>query len=344
MNASLNQTSNDELESTTFPSVSKELSKVQPVSQNLPPNDAKASPVEPVTQTATVSTVVTTVNPNVTVQPVCDQPAHIVSSNTLQTTVVTTVGSTSVASVADVGAAISIAATAAQREPTDSSTIPSSSAVQDNILQSTKEPVVSSVPETLSKTKVSLQNLKSSKDENYEIENENQQLKELIADIRWKRDKFRLLNGKLENEIKRQLQLINKYRSFLISTFESRPTYAFQQIFERLKGQIPDSSKKYVKEKHDWSCPEERRQQVPSGVSRLENTASANASAMTWNHFAKASASAVNTKHRNSSESSELTGSSTYVDRPLTGANQFQERSFKGKILNWKYYCCYFFY
>ncbi|KAK4524553.1 hypothetical protein GAYE_SCF04G2454 [Galdieria yellowstonensis] len=275
MEDSLENASSEDSETRAFLRGSKELSRPQPVPHNFPPKNDKISPVQPLTQTAAVSTVVTTVSPSFTGLPVGEQAASILSGNTLQTTVVTTVGNASVASVANNGATVSVAAASEQRQPVEAIATPSTSAVQDTLVQTLEEPIISGSSKDLSQTNVTSRTTNEAEVDSFE--RENQKLREMVYSITYKRDKLRRLSDKLEKEIERQLGLINKYRSFLISTFESRPTYAFQHIIEAMRK--TSSSSEYL-DVYNMNAPEKRPQQTPSVSHNMKVTASAKASAM----------------------------------------------------------------
>ncbi|GJQ09713.1 hypothetical protein GpartN1_g1504.t1 [Galdieria partita] len=339
MESSIEEAASEQRDSRSFPKASREFSKVQQTLQSVPPRKDKVSLVEPVTQTATVSTVVTTINPTVARLPVEEELASTVSGSTLQTTVVTTVGNTSVASSAAGTAAVSIAATGQEREPVDGCSIPSSSAVQDALLQSVEKPVSSTQSTASPPAKVLLpRETKYARDKD-DIERENQQLREVVEDIQRKREKFLLLTDKMEREVKRQLQLINKYRSLLISTFENRPIYIFQQIVERMKMYAPASTSTCAEKLSNLSGFEERSQRMPSVSHNLKSTASAEASVKASNFRATAaSSSAVNMRYIEKEWRESDSSPAAYLERPLAGNVQSQEktdRKDKGNEDNW---------
>ncbi|EME31574.1 myb domain-containing protein isoform 2 [Galdieria sulphuraria] len=340
MDSSIEDATSEEPKSSSFPSSSHEFSQVQQTLESVPPTKDKLSLVEPVTQTATVSTVVTTVSPSVTRLPVEGELEGTVSSNTLQTTVVTTVGNTSVVPTAASGvAAVSIAAAAQQRDPIHSCTTPSTSAIQDALLESTERPVSSNSSRVSPHKNVSLSQEAPYVTDKDNIKRENQQLREAIEGIRLKRERFRLLTDKMKKEVKRQLHLIYKYRSFLISTFENRPIHGFQQIIEKMRvyssGSIPD----YTEALSNSSGMERKKQRMPLETYNLKSTADAKAFVTDSSFRATAASSAAVYTRYLDKEPREMDSSSiAYFDRPLVGNVESQEKSdrkVKGKNKNW---------
>ncbi|GJD08824.1 hypothetical protein Gasu2_31090 [Galdieria sulphuraria] len=291
MDSSIEDATSEEPKSSSFPSSSHEFSQVQQTLESVPPTKDKLSLVEPVTQTATVSTVVTTVSPSVTRLPVEGELEGTVSSNTLQTTVVTTVGNTSVVPTAASGvAAVSIAATAQQRDPIHSCTTPSTSAIQDALLESTERPVSSNSSRVSPHKNVSLSQEAPYVTDKDNIKRENQQLREAIE------------------EVKRQLHLIYKYRSFLISTFENRPIHGFQQIIEKMRVYSSGS--------------------IPDYTEALSNSSDAKAFVTDSSFRATAASSAAVYTRYLDKEPREMDSSSiAYFDRPLVGNVESQEKS-----------------